>query len=122
MRGRTFVSFVLLVLGMVGLSAVPASAAESSACSFAAYAPGRSGGNVVGWGEKWDCGGGTSWTITVQRHRGGAWWQNEATNFATGDGWLSASAGCVGGTRTYRTVLQSNVGHQSVSAHATFTC
>ncbi|MEV6237808.1 hypothetical protein [Lentzea sp. NPDC051838] len=122
MRYRTFVSCVL-VLGVMAMPTAQASATtRTAACGFAAYPPARSGSNVVGWGEKWGCGGGTSWTITVQRHRSGAWWQNEARNFGTGDGWLSASAGCVGGTWTYRTILESNVGHKSVSAHATITC
>lgn len=119
MRSRTFVSCLLMV--GAALPVPPASAAPVvMACTFAAYPPSRSGGNVVGWGEKWGCG--ASWTITVQRHRGGAWWQNEARNFGTGDGWLSASAGCAGGTWTYRTILESNVGHKSVSANRVISC
>jgi hypothetical protein len=112
------------------LSAGQSAAAEShdsssqqvTACSYAAYAPNREGSLVRGWGEKWGCGGSTWWTITVQRHRGASWWQNEARNFATGDGWVSAAAGCVSGTWTYRTILESDVGHKTVSAHRTITC
>ncbi|CRK59214.1 hypothetical protein [Alloactinosynnema sp. L-07] len=93
-----------------------------AACRYATYAPARSGSNVTGWGEKWECGGSTSWTITLQRHRGGGWWQNEARNYATGDGWVSVTAGCVPGTWTYRTILESNVGHKTVSSHAAISC
>lgn len=123
------------VAGIVALPGTPATAAPTSnlatattatnarlaACWYAAYAPNKEGSIVRGWGEKWDCGQ-TGWTITVQRHRGGAWWQNEATNTHTGDNWVSAGAGCVPGTWTYRTILQSNAGHQTVSTHRTITC
>ncbi|QOC94253.1 hypothetical protein [Micromonospora craniellae] len=96
--------------------------ALQAACWYAAHAPNKDGGIVRGWGEKWDCGDQTFWTITVQRHRGGAWWQNEATNNHTGNNWVSAGAGCVPGTWTYRTILESNSGHQMVSTHRTITC
>lgn len=120
---------VALVAGLT-LSAQPAAARTGqhadepsiSACRFAAYPPKKEGSILRAWGEKWDCGAGTAWTITLQRHRGGAWWQNEGVNYHTGDDWVSVTAGCVSGQRTYRTILQSNLGHQMVSAHATITC
>lgn len=99
-----------------------ATTARQAACWYAAYAPNKEGSIVRGWGEKWDCGDQTYWTITVQRHRAGAWWQNEATNNHTGNNWVSAGAGCVPGTWTYRTILQSNAGHHTVSTHRTITC
>ncbi|MFD4675451.1 hypothetical protein ACFWNN_37375 [Lentzea sp. NPDC058450] len=123
MKVSTFVS-CLVALGTVGLGAAPASAeaagVETMACRYAAYPPAKSGSNVVGWGEKWDCGGSVNWTLTVQKHLTGPWWQFAGNNFASGDGWLSAPAGCVSGT--YRTILTSSSGHQTVGGHASITC
>jgi hypothetical protein len=112
-------------MAVMALAATPAladteSTTRISACSYAAYAPVKGGSNITGWGEKWGCGG-VQWTLRIQRHTGGPFWQNVASNFATGDGWLSGTAGC-GASGTYRTILESNAGHQTVSAHAAITC
>jgi hypothetical protein len=116
------VPVALLSAGQAAAQNPDSSSGQVAACTYAAYAPNREGSLVRGWGEKWGCGGSTSWTITVQRHRGASWWQNEARNYATGDNWVSAAAGCVFGTRNYRTILESDVGHKTVSAHNTITC
>ncbi|MFE2612308.1 hypothetical protein ACFXA2_01665 [Micromonospora chalcea] len=119
------IAAALAVGGM--LTAAPAAAAPAdttqaamAACWYATYAPNKEGSVVRGWGEKWDCGGSTRWTITLQRLRGPGWWQNEGVNTHTGDNWVSVAGGCV--TGTYRTILQSNAGHQMVSSHGYITC
>ncbi|GGM76328.1 hypothetical protein ACFFX1_52795 [Dactylosporangium sucinum] len=105
---------------MVGANPAAAAPARAAACTYASYAPNKDGSLVRGWGEKWGCGSTTKWTITVQRLRGPGWWQNEGVNYHTGDNWVSAAGGCV--TGTWRTILESNQGHQMVSAHAQITC
>lgn len=86
------------------------SAASLSACWFAAYPPNKEGSLLRAWGEKWDCSPSAKWTITLQRHRTGGWWQNEGHNSHQGNGWVSVPAGCVPGQWTYRTILESNQG------------
>ncbi|MEU8001306.1 hypothetical protein AB0B66_09130 [Catellatospora sp. NPDC049111] len=93
------------------------------ACWYAAYPPNKEpNGTLKGWGEKWDCGDSTVWTLTLQRHRTSAWWQQEGINFHTGNNWMQVSGPCASGTWTYRTILSSNVGHQMVSANKVITC
>ncbi len=122
MFAKTQAAAIVLTLAAVAPAAPAAAAAPHAlACSFATYAPNREGGNVVGWGEKWGCGGSTQWKITLQRNRGVAWWQNEAINYHTGDNWVSVSAGCASGTWTYRTILESSAGN-TISANKTITC
>ncbi|MFV2110196.1 hypothetical protein [Micromonospora sp. LOL_015] len=102
--------------------AAPAGDVEASACWYAAYPPNKEGSTLRAWGEKWDCGDSTRWTITLQRHRTASWWQNEAVNYHAGNNWVSVAAGCASGTFTYRTILESNAGHHPVSANKVITC
>ena len=127
---RQAVTLLIAALLALATVATPSAAAASdnsgevgvNACWFAAYAPNKEGSGLRAWGEKWECGDGTVWKITLQRHRTGTWWQNEGTNSHTGNNWVSVASGCASGQWTYRTILESNAGHYTVSANKVITC
>lgn len=92
------------------------------ACTFAAPTPYRNGANVTASADLSDCGPDSRWVLTIQRHRYGPIWQNEGSNQRKGDGTISLTTGCVPGLSTYRTVLDSAYGHQSIGGPAEFNC
>jgi hypothetical protein len=94
-----------------------------ASCTFSAPTPSKSGSNVTATANISDCPSGARWTLTIQRHRSGPIWQNLGNNWRDGNGGLTTTTGCGGsGTWTYRSILESNQGHQSVSGHNRFGC
>lgn len=112
----------LLLAGPNAAQAATSSAIGVTACDFSAPLPENKNGEAVANTTISGCGS-YRWYITMQRHRFGPVWQNLADNFRDGDGDLGVRTGCQGsGWRTYRTVLTSSGGHQSISGHARFYC
>ncbi|MFB6393592.1 hypothetical protein [Polymorphospora lycopeni] len=94
----------------------------AGACTFSAPTPSKSGDNVTATAHISDCGT-AYWTLTIQRHRTGPFWQTMGTSNRNNDGEVRVTTGCKElGTYTYRSILESNKGHQSVSGHNRFSC
>jgi hypothetical protein len=118
---------VILAFAPARASARPLTAQEgavsAAACTFSAPTPSKSGSNVTASTTISDCPSSARWTLTIQRHTSGPFWQNLGSNWRDGNGDLATTTGCGGsGWRTYRSILQSNQGHQSVSGHHRFSC
>jgi len=136
LTGRRLAGALVVLSAALGLStgslaqgaassstAVAGSDVVALACSFEAPQPKKDGAYIRATASISGCGGSAKWKLTLQRHRGGPWWQNEGTATRTGDGSLTVSAGCVSGTRTYRTILeQTNGSRKSVSPQLRTTC
>jgi len=120
---KSVLAKLVLVLTVALAAVVPFSAeAQAADCTFVAPVPSKSNGNIKATASISGCGASPFWYLTLQRHRYLSWWQNEANNGRQGDGTVTVIGGCVPGTWTYRTVLTSSAGHQSVSGHARITC
>jgi len=118
-----FAKLVVVTITALAL-VVPVSSNEAYAadCTFVAPVPYKSNGNIKATASISGCSASLVWYLTLQRHRYLSWWQNEANNWRQSDGTVTVIGGCVPGTWTYRTVLTSSAGHQSVSGHARITC